>query len=304
MSQRSTAPASAARTTTPGVDIGRTWTQTPHAEHAAGVPRARARRARQRRRRAGQRREVGTRRDRARRASARASAAARGIRRTGSGDRAAHGSAPAQRGRRAPRQLDGGGRSRPRTRAACCTHGSRAVGARPPRRGRADRVHAGRGLQPRRPLPPRLPRARAQAARRDRAARSRRRAASATSASAAMGLFESCTAAIPYAPATRVPGQRAGQARPTRTRGRRDATRARSSPTASARTHGVTRAVEEIRARGVRGLRDRGARHRPRSRPPAVRRRRVRGALLPGPADRRAEPARPPCRRSPTAAST
>ena len=62
----------------------------------------------------------------------------------------------AARGRRAPGRRRQRPR-RPRTRAACCARGC-ARRARRPRRARADRLHAGRALQPRRPLPARLPR--------------------------------------------------------------------------------------------------------------------------------------------------
>ena len=59
-----------------GVDIGRTYTETPPRRDARGVPRAHARRARVAARRAGQRREVGARGDRPRRARARRAASA------------------------------------------------------------------------------------------------------------------------------------------------------------------------------------------------------------------------------------
>ena len=55
-----------------GVDIGRTYTEAPHARTPRGVPRARARRERARARRPGERRQVGPRRDRAGRPLARA----------------------------------------------------------------------------------------------------------------------------------------------------------------------------------------------------------------------------------------
>ena len=104
-----------------------------------------------------------------------------------------------------------------------------------------------------RPLSPGMPRARAQAAHGRRAGARRARAASANVASAAMGLFESCTAAIPYAPATAFLAKRA---RPSSTRGVRMARRHAVAILADGigSTHGVTRAVEEIRSRGVEGF--------------------------------------------------
>ncbi len=78
------------------------------------------------------------------------------------------GAPPAARGRRAP-GTHGGGELTPAD-ARCLLHAWLARSSSTPRRARPDRLHAGRGLQPRRPLPARLPSARAQAARRRRVA--------------------------------------------------------------------------------------------------------------------------------------
>ncbi len=107
----------------------------------------------------------------------------------------------------------------------------------------------------------------------------------------------------PLRPGHGLPRQRAGEARHA-SRGRRDAARgdprrrhrldARRHARRSRRSARAACAGFEIEVLGT---------------DPDVDRRllgggRVRGALLPGPADRRAQPARRPCRRSPTAAST
>ena len=111
---------------------------------------------------------------------------------------------------------------------------------------------------------------------------------------AAGALFEACIAAIPYAPASAFVARERAKlaAMPTRP-GWRGAAAGAAGKTGSLRvailtdgigaTHGVTRTIEEIRQRGVAGLRDRGARHRPGGGPAPVRRRRRRGALLPRP---------------------
>ena len=148
-------------------------------------------------------------------------------------------------------------------------------------------------LQPLRSLPARAAgRTSASCARRSRW-RSARRAAE-RRAGAAEGLFEACIAAIPYAPATAFLANEqaklaairrlAAPRRTARRRGRDPGRRHRLD----ARRHAHDRG--DPPARRAR-LRDRGRRHRPRGRPPPAGRRRGRRALLPGPADRRAEPA-------------
>ena len=118
---------------------------------------------------------------------------------------------------------------------------------------------------------------------------------------AAEGVFEACIAAIPYAPATAfLAGEQTKLARlPFGVSGASggddgdgETPRVAILADGIGSTHGVTRTIEEIRARGVPGYRDRGARHRPRGGPAAVGGRGDRRALLPGFADRSAEPAR------------
>jgi glycosyltransferase involved in cell wall biosynthesis/predicted metal-dependent phosphoesterase TrpH len=71
-------------------------------------------------------------------------------------------------------------------------------------------------------------------------------------ASAAMDLFESCTAAIPYAPATAFLANERAKLDTRREDG--ETPRVAILADGIGSTHGVTRAVEEIRARGVRGF--------------------------------------------------
>jgi glycosyltransferase involved in cell wall biosynthesis/predicted metal-dependent phosphoesterase TrpH len=71
-------------------------------------------------------------------------------------------------------------------------------------------------------------------------------------ASAANDLFESCTAAIPYAPATAFLANERAKLDTRREDGERPRVAILADGIGS--THGVTRAVEEIRARGVRGF--------------------------------------------------
>jgi glycosyltransferase involved in cell wall biosynthesis len=70
--------------------------------------------------------------------------------------------------------------------------------------------------------------------------------------SAAMGLFESCTAAIPYAPATAFLANERAKLEPRREDG--ETPRVAILADGIGSTHGVTRAVEEIRSRGVAGF--------------------------------------------------
>ena len=123
-----------------GVDIGRTYTESPLAAHAAGVPCAHARRARPRARQAGQRRQVGARGDRPGRALARARR-----------DRATGGHAPDATGvapRTRARCVGTTGQSRADGACVGAPRGRRTPGRQPARQRR--RVHAPRG---RRPLP-------------------------------------------------------------------------------------------------------------------------------------------------------
>jgi glycosyltransferase involved in cell wall biosynthesis/predicted metal-dependent phosphoesterase TrpH len=71
-------------------------------------------------------------------------------------------------------------------------------------------------------------------------------------ASAAIDLFESCTAAIPYAPATAFLANERAKLDTRREDG--ETPRVAILADGIGSTHGVTRAVEEIRARGVRGF--------------------------------------------------
>ena len=100
-------------------------------------------------------------------------------------------------------------------------------------------------------------------------------------------LFAACIPAIPYAPsAAFIARERAKLAG-------RDGEQPRVAVVADGigAMHGVTRTIEEIRERGIAGLRDRGDRHRPQRRPAPARRRRRRDPPLPGNDARRAEPA-------------
>ena len=123
-------------------------------------------------------------------------------------------------------------------------------------------------LQPRRPLPPRMPRCTSASLRRAVEVAVDAAAGRSDVLSAAEGLFEACIAAIPYAPATaflaneqaklaaipssapRTPGQCSGERR------RDDGERPRVAILADGigSTHGVTRTIEEIRERGVPGF--------------------------------------------------
>jgi glycosyltransferase involved in cell wall biosynthesis/predicted metal-dependent phosphoesterase TrpH len=69
---------------------------------------------------------------------------------------------------------------------------------------------------------------------------------------AALGLFESCTAAIPYAPATAFLANERAKLDARREDG--ETPRVAILADGIGSTHGVTRAVEEIRARGVEGF--------------------------------------------------
>jgi glycosyltransferase involved in cell wall biosynthesis/predicted metal-dependent phosphoesterase TrpH len=71
-------------------------------------------------------------------------------------------------------------------------------------------------------------------------------------ASAALGLFESCTAAIPYAPATAFLANERAKLDTRREDG--ETPRVAILADGIGSTHGVTRAVEEIRSRGIEGF--------------------------------------------------
>ncbi len=71
-------------------------------------------------------------------------------------------------------------------------------------------------------------------------------------AGAALGLFESCTAAIPYAPATAFLANERAKLEERRADG--ETPRVAILADGIGSTHGVTRAVEEIRSRGVEGF--------------------------------------------------
>ena len=106
-------------------------------------------------------------------------------------------------------------------------------------------------------------------------------------AAAASGLFESCTAAIPYAPATAFLANERTKLEPRRERWRAPAG---GDPHRRHRQHAWRHARRRGDPRARRsGIRDRDRRNRPERRPPPAGRDRVRGALLPGTADRRSE---------------
>ena len=228
-----------------GIDIGRTFTQTPHASTPGGVPRAPARRARSPRRRAGLDGEVGARGDGADRARARPRRRAHAGR---PGARAGDGRAPALARATAREGAAVGGVAPADARALLrawlasvdLDHLS-GVGPR--------RLHAGRALHARRPAAPRDPRARAAPARRGRDGARRRRGAARSPASAGR---------------SSPPASRRSRTRP---RPRSSRASARSSPAATASSrasrsstdgigamHGVTRTIEEIRERGIAGF--------------------------------------------------
>ena len=181
----------------------------------------------------------------------------------------------------------GSGAARPRA-ERCARAAARVAALDGPRRRRAQAAQPppGRRAQPRRPRPPRAPRPRAQARRRrPRHRRGRCKTASSTRAASALALFDACVPAIPYAAAAAFLGRE--KAKLTRSDG--DRPRVALVADGIGAMHGVTHTIEQIRDRGVRGLRGRGDRHRPRRRPAAQRGGRDRCPLLPGPEDRRAE---------------
>ena len=247
-----------------GVDIGRTFTEHPGA--ATGrVPRPHAGREASGTRQAGQRREVDPRRrspsPRARSASGEVSRPASDPRR-----RAADDAAAAARGRR-PR---GHRRRRPdaRGRPLAAARVARVGRPRRPRRARTARLHAGRGLQPRRPLPPRVPgprarssrRGRRRARRRQRPGRPRRRRTAASSRPASP---PSRTRRRPPSwPRSSSSSRRcrasahALQAGATSDDGSEDGEALRVALLADGigAMHGVTRTILEIRERGVPGF--------------------------------------------------
>ena len=172
---------------------------------------------------------------------------------------------------------------------------------RRPRRRAADRPHAGRRLQPRRPVPARLPRARAAPARRPSSMarrcgprRARRRERGRAGCSTPASPRSPTRPRRPSWPTSRPSCARsrpraAASARPARARTTHPRVAILADGIGS--THGVTRTIEEIRQRGVPGFEIEVAGHRRRGRPPARRRGRDRRALLPRAAHRRAEPA-------------
>ena len=221
-----------------GVDIGRTWTETPPARSPGGVPRPPARRTGRARGEQG---------SAAKWAHAAIALAARTLG-SGSVEADGRGGAPDPRTvltmvQRLLREGDArqgavGGRPHPRGRPAPAARVARRGRARSPRRARADRVHAGRALHPLRPLSARLPRARAQAA--------RRRGVRGAGCVRALGhtaggghrrdgrgveRLRGLRRRDPLRPRRRLPGQREGQARLARGARRRAW---RSSPTGSA----------------------------------------------------------------------
>ncbi len=159
--------------------------------------------------------------------------------------------APAERGRRAP-GTPSAATSSPRTPAACCAPGCSAVELdHLDERGliayMQDEHFSHSDL-----LPAGLPRARAQAARRRRAGRARGARARRRSGPAAAGLFDSCIAAVPYAPATAFLANEKAKLDARREDG--ETPRVAMLADGIGSTHGVTRAIEEIRQRGVPGF--------------------------------------------------
>ena len=277
---------------------GRAGRGTP-AEFLAHVRAGRVLRAR----RAGQRREVGARGDRAGGALARAGAQA------GAAAARPDPGAVMTMVQRLLREGDArhgatGGDLAPRRRALPAARVAGRGRARPPRRARADRAtcrtttSATPSLYRRacrlheRKLRAAVDVAVARGHRRGRGARRRR------------GPVRGLHRGDPLRAGDRLPRQRAGEARRALERRRRRAP-ARGDPRRrhrlDARRHAHDRG--DPPARRPR-LRDRGRRHRPRGRPAPVGRRRDRRAVLPRPARSACPACRPPCRRSPTAAST
>lgn len=111
------------------------------------------------------------------------------------------------------------------------------------------------------------------------------RAAEADWGGAALGLFEACVAAVPYAPAAAFLGREKGK---LNTR-EHEPLRVALVADGVGGMHGVTHTFDEIRERGVPRLRGRGHRHRPQSGSPSERGGRGRHPVLPRPPGRRPE---------------
>ena len=282
-----------------GVDIGRTFTETPPAADAGRVPRPHPRRAAPSARGeqgsaakwAHAAMALGDPRARARASAGRRARPARG---------AADGRAGDARGRRAPRRRSAP-TSAPTTPARCCAPGW-TRSSLDLRRARAARAAAGRRLLPRRPRPPRAPQPRAQAARARSTTALGAATPAATSRPLATALFDACVAGDPLR--ARRPRSSAARRRKLARARRRAARGSRWSPTASAAMHGVTHTLDEIRERGVPGFEVEVI-----GTDPNVDRRlsavaEVDDPVLRGPEDRRAEPARRSSRRWPRAATT
>ena len=231
-----------------GVDIGRTYTETPAARDWRTfldfVVLGRADAAR----RAGQRREVDARRDGARHPRARPRRAATARRPSRTRGRVRDGAAAHARGRRPQRRHRHGPRPRGRARAAARVDG---LGRARPHGGRAARAPAARGLQPCRPLPsrPALPRAQARrGGRADRHGGARRRGHRGRSDDALRRLPRG----DPVRPGGGLPRPREGEARaPRRRAAARRARRRRGRRHARRHAH-ARRAARARRARASR----------------------------------------------------
>ena len=278
-----------------GIDIGRTFTETPAAATPAEfLAHVRAGRAEAR----GDQGSAARWAHNAMALAVRALGTRRGRRGARPGGGPADGRARARRRggarrRRARRRPRPGRRPRAAARVARRRWGSDLPDAR------AARLPPGRRLHPRRPLPARAPRPREAARGRGRPRRRRRvrarprprstRPGSRTgSRRAALELFDACVPAIPYAAAAAFLGREkrrlARGGGPLRVALLADGVGA---------VHGVTRVIDEIRERGVPGFDVDVDRHRPARRPPAAERRRRRDPLLPRPPRRRPRRPRP-----------
>ena len=122
----------------------------------------------------------------------------------------------------------------------------------------ADRVHAGRALQPRRALPARLPRCTSASCATPSSSRCAAASGEADVGRAAAGLSTAASPAIPYAPRRRSWPTRSARSW-TAPRRAGETPRVAILADGIGSTHGVTRTIEEIRQRGVRASRSRSS---------------------------------------------
>ena len=266
-----------------GIDIGRTFTETPARRHPRGVPRPRPRR-----------RATAT----ASRAAPRSGRTPRWRWRSGRSGRRRRRGAPDpaavlrdrrardERGRRPARRHGRRPRARRRDRAAArvargdgprgSTSASCSTLLQDGEFGHADLYRRARRMHERK-----------LAGAVDEIVEMTERGDSTSAPAARCALFDACIPAIPYAAATAFLGAR----RPSSTRSEGDRPRVALIADGVGGMHGVTHTLQQIRERGVPRVRRRGDRHRRRRRPAAERGGRDRRPVLPRPADRRAEPA-------------